>query len=282
MNVWEWRIREINMILHIRQNSGRLRQFKQRRDYGLTFVRQGTIRFDYEDATYEVDSNRILLISKDIDYSITFESMCSFYVINFDLEENLPDFTFHTFDVPVYGKMADFLKQLCIDWDFRQDDAQRPYISRVYQLLVMIDPSGPFHADICRTNSAIAPSIEYLKEHYTDPDISNDQLAQISNVSTVYFRKIFTRQFGQSPMSYIRHQRIEHAKTLLRSDYYESITDVAHYSGFRSLYHFSKTFRQLVGMSPSEYLSSSELDYESLLQSNATPTGKSGSKTSRR
>ena len=250
----ECQITGINMILHIHQTSGMLRQFKHRKDYGLVFVERGSIRFDHKSQTYLVDNNQVMLIAKDIDYAITFESTCSFYVINFNLiceESCLP---FHSFNLPVAGTIVTFLRQLCIDWDFRHDSAQQSYISRVYQLLAMIKQSDTSRLDRSLINATIAPSVEYLRHHYTDPDISNDKLAQISNISTVYFRKLFAQQFGQSPMSYIRNQRIDHAKMLLRSEYYESITDVALCSGFKSLYHFSKTFRQVVGVSPTEYL----------------------------
>lgn len=254
MNTRDWQITNVNMILHIRQTGGKLMQFKQRKDYGLIFVEQGSIRFDYGHETFLADSQQVMLIARDIDYAITFESSCSFYVVNFDMSCGALTSTFCVFNHPVRGKLVEFLRQLCIDWDFRRDDAQVSYISRIYQLLAMIElPCGS--AMVSGSPSAtITPSIAYLKEHYTDPDINNDVLAQVSNISTVYFRKLFVQQYGQPPMAYIRQRRIEHAKMLLRSEYFDSITDVAIQSGFKSLYHFSKAFRQMVGTSPSEYI----------------------------
>ena len=254
MDIQKLRISDINMIVHIRQTSGKLIQFKQRKDYGLTFVETGSVIFDHEGSTYKADPSHIVLMTKDIDYAISFESNCSFYVINFNLMDDLSGFNFYSFDVSVNKEITDFLSQLCIDWDFQHDNMPYSYISRVYQLLEIIAHSDNKTKKHSNAFSAIKPSIEYLKEHYTDPDISNDILAKVSNISTVYFRKLFSMQYGESPMNYIRQQRIEHAKLLLSSEYYSSISDVALDCGFNSLYHFSKTFKQLTGMSPTEYL----------------------------
>ena len=254
MNTRNWQITNVNMILHIRQTGGKLMQFKQRNDYGLIFVEHGSIRFDYGHETFLADNQQVMLIARDIDYAITFESSCSFFVVNFNMTCGALTSTFCVINYPVQGQIVKFLQQLCIDWDFRRDNAKVSYISRIYQLLAMIDLPGGNPMATGSHGATIAPSIAYLKEHYTDPNISNDVLAQVSNISTVYFRKLFVQQFGQPPMGYIRQRRIEHAKMLLRSEYFDSITDVAIQSGFKSLYHFSKAFRQMVGMSPSEYI----------------------------
>ena len=72
----------------------------------------------------------------------------------------------------------------------------------------------------------IKPSIEYMEEHYCDSDIKNDDLAKISSISTVYFRKIFTKLYGLAPIHYLEIRKIEKAKELLEYDDL-SITEIA-------------------------------------------------------
>ena len=98
----------------------------------------------------------------------------------------------------------------------------------------------------------VRPAIEYIDEHYADPEISNEQLANRCSISTVYFRKLFRDCVGMSPIAYLHQIRIKRAKELLLTDY-SSITQIAESVGYRSIYHFSKMFRNYTGHSPSNF-----------------------------
>lgn len=100
----------------------------------------------------------------------------------------------------------------------------------------------------------IQPALEYILQHYDEP-ITNEQLSEMSGVSTVYFRKLFTDAVGISPIRYIQRIRIRKAKEMLRSDY-GSIAEVARSLGFQNIYHFSKAFKAQTGVSPSAYMKS--------------------------
>ena len=77
-------------------------------------------------------------------------------------------------------------------------------------------------------------------------------LAQISSLSVVYFRKLFTETLGVSPIAYVNKLRIKKAKEILSSDY-DSLSDVANLLGFSNLYDFSRTFKKHTNLSPSAY-----------------------------
>ena len=106
----------------------------------------------------------------------------------------------------------------------------------------------------------ILPSIQYMEQNYTDPEINNDQLAAVSGVSTVYFRKLFAEIFSISPMKYIVNLRIAKARAILSSGY-SSITDTANAVGFTNVYHFSRSFKQYTGLSPSQYMEQALQDH---------------------
>ena len=97
----------------------------------------------------------------------------------------------------------------------------------------------------------IAPAVEYIARNY-DENITNDTLAEIVGMSTVYFRKLFTEAMGVSPISYARQLRIEKAKEMLASDY-GSLTDLARTLGYSCLYDFSRDFKKHTGLPPSKY-----------------------------
>lgn len=97
----------------------------------------------------------------------------------------------------------------------------------------------------------IAPAVEYIAKNY-NKEIKNDDLARLTGLSTVYFRKLFTEAFGISPIAYVHELRIKKAKEILKSDY-GSITDIAVSLGYLNIYDFSRDFKKHTGISPSKY-----------------------------
>ncbi|MFI6393248.1 helix-turn-helix domain-containing protein [Nonomuraea sp. NPDC050540] len=77
-------------------------------------------------------------------------------------------------------------------------------------------------------------------------------LARIALMSPTHFTRSFRATFGETPHRYLQRRRIERAMALLRSTSV-SITDLAAQVGFESLGTFSRTFRAIVGMSPTEF-----------------------------
>ena len=77
-------------------------------------------------------------------------------------------------------------------------------------------------------------------------------LARIAYVSEAHFIRTFKQTFGETPHRYLQRRRIERAMWDLRASG-KSITDIALAVGFSSLGTFSRTFRDIVGVSPSAY-----------------------------
>ena len=104
-----------------------------------------------------------------------------------------------------------------------------------------------------KTNtSRIRASIDFLLEHFRDPDLTIAQIAERSFVSEVYFRKLFRAEYGTSPQKYIIRLRLQYAKELISAGYY-SLKEIADLSGYADYKYFSSEFRKYVGVPPSEY-----------------------------
>jgi AraC-like DNA-binding protein len=78
------------------------------------------------------------------------------------------------------------------------------------------------------------------------------ELARIAIVSEAHFIRAFSATFGETPHRYLQHRRIERAMTLLRTTE-ASVSDICLDVGFTSFSTFSRTFRRIVGESPSAY-----------------------------
>lgn len=101
------------------------------------------------------------------------------------------------------------------------------------------------------SRAARARALEFMERHIGD-DVCLDDIARAACVSRSHFARLFRVSMGDSPMGHLLRMRIERAKTLLaRND--QSICSIALSLGFFDQSHFSRTFRRLAGVSPSEF-----------------------------
>jgi AraC-like DNA-binding protein len=77
-------------------------------------------------------------------------------------------------------------------------------------------------------------------------------VAAVAHVSEAYFIRCFRAVFGETPHRYLQRRRVERSMFLLRETE-RSVTDICFDVGFGSLGTFSRTFREIVGESPSAY-----------------------------
>jgi AraC-like DNA-binding protein len=77
-------------------------------------------------------------------------------------------------------------------------------------------------------------------------------LAHVAHVSDAHFIRTFRATFGETPHRYLQRRRVERAMFLLRETG-RSITDICLDVGFGSLGTFSRTFNEIVGVSPTDY-----------------------------
>lgn len=101
------------------------------------------------------------------------------------------------------------------------------------------------------TKRLINLAIDYIHENYYK-DITLSQAAQHLYISPPYLSKIFSSEMQQTFSHYLLSYRIDIAKGLLRNTHYK-IYEVAAQVGYNDIAHFSKSFKQLTGLSPNQY-----------------------------
>jgi len=93
--------------------------------------------------------------------------------------------------------------------------------------------------------------MDFIGENLGD-DLSLGQLATIAGMSPHYFSEMFRQSTGHSPYQYVLLQRIERAKQRLRTRDCSVLTAGVE-AGFTNASHFARTFRRIVGISPSKF-----------------------------
>lgn len=93
--------------------------------------------------------------------------------------------------------------------------------------------------------------VDYLTPHLNE-SFTIQSLSEMAQVSQTSFRRLFKAHTGKSPSDYIRELRMTSAaRMLLTSD--REIAEIGYQVGFSDANYFSRTFRQVFGVSPYQY-----------------------------
>lgn len=93
--------------------------------------------------------------------------------------------------------------------------------------------------------------LEYIHSNIYK-DISVDVLASEACVTKPYLIRIFTKNFGISPLQYINQKKMEKAQLLLITDDLP-VKELAYVLGYNDHSYFTRLFKKLIGVTPMEY-----------------------------
>ncbi len=121
------------------------------------------------------------------------------------------------------------------------------------QVFIMLER---YFANAARTEpirviEEIDKATKYFNEHYNE-DINIEEYTQKNYISISWFIRAFKQCTGSTPMQYILSKRISNAETLLLDHSY-NITEIAQIVGYDNPLYFSRIFKKIKGLSPSEY-----------------------------
>ena len=93
---------------------------------------------------------------------------------------------------------------------------------------------------------------EYVLSHVTQR-ITLSDVASYAGVSLGYMSKSFKRVMGRSLVDYVNDMKVDRAREMMAASPHMRVGEIAIALGFENIYYFSKVFRRVTGMSPSEY-----------------------------
>jgi AraC-like DNA-binding protein len=154
-------------------------------------------------------------------------------------------------------------------WDYRVKPITRGTLARSIEVLVahiesqrqdrppapwlpadLIEPAGHLQRPPS-TSHKTATAVAYIAQHF-EQDLTRDALADLSHVSPSEFSRTFRREQGTTFKHFLLQYRIAKARDFL-AEPQMTISRAAYAAGFSDASYFSRVFRQLAGVTASEY-----------------------------
>ena len=222
---------------------------KDRQHWAVVIKYEGETVYTWNGKQILSDINHIVLLPKGCTYDWECTRSGAFSIIEFDANDCLSEPM--VFFVKNSEKLLKMFQELEYKRSMKRPMAEAEGIRDTYSILLLLVQSNAEPYLPTEKQRKIAPVLEYISQHYNEP-VTNEMLATVGGMSTVYFRKLFTSVIGVSPIAYARGLRIERAREMLKSDY-GTLSDVAQSLGYASLYDFSRDFKKHTGVAPSKY-----------------------------
>lgn len=115
------------------------------------------------------------------------------------------------------------------------------------QLMLLLTDSGSENS-----KRIILQVQRYIEDHYSDAALSVKEISKAVYLSPNYMSNLFKRETGASLVEYIRDIRIRHSISLLRDDSLK-LYHIALKVGFTDANYYTKMFKKVLGVTPSEY-----------------------------
>ncbi|MFA5561516.1 MAG: AraC family transcriptional regulator [Eubacteriales bacterium] len=206
---------------------------------------------EYTQGSRRVRSNHAnpIFLPKGSGYHWKCLSPGRFSSIEFDTLEALPK-EIAALPCRQMGKIHELIDQMEKRSLLKSSSYEMENMRDFYAILYLLAEEQKSH-HAATLSDALDAVLSYMAEHMAEA-VTNEQLARVLGVSEVYFRKLFTKKYGVSPMRYRNHLRIEKAKDMLLFDF-DRQEGIALMLGYHDVYHFGKAFKMATGMTPGEW-----------------------------
>lgn len=217
--------------------------------HALSYRISGGADFVFSDRHLQAKGGELIYIPAYEDYRVDSGSE-ELYVIHFTLKtsEKLSPEVFSPADTKYYELK---FSEIYAEWSKKESGYIYECKAGLYKILShSLRQASELNASLKGRLSD--ETINYIHENYTDKSMTVASLADMSNMSETYFRKLFIEKFSVPPKKYINQLRISHAIELLSSGYY-TVSEAAFHSGFDSQNYFSYALKKETGLSPQSY-----------------------------
>ena len=147
-----------------------------------------------------------------------------------------------------------------IEQEFEQKNAELELMvhNKIYEILVILVRSLDFGGEKevtpeeYRKIKTVRKVMDYVNQNLSE-ELTLLQIANHSDLSPNYLSSMFKSTVGVSLWDYVNSRRTERACVLLKDRNDLTMLEIADLCGFNNSANFNKTFRRVMGMTPSDY-----------------------------
>ena len=148
---------------------------------------------------------------------------------------------------------------------FAGEQLIRLYLEQLLIQLIrryMVRPDQPINPTIVKSikqkadGELFSQIQEYMESHICET-LTIEQLCRSNSVGRSQLQKLFRTRSGYGAIEYFSRMKVDLAKQMIRENHY-NFTQIADALGFSSIHYFSRQFKRITGMTPSEYASSNK------------------------
>lgn len=103
-----------------------------------------------------------------------------------------------------------------------------------------------------RTEDDIIKRINTFMLENTSSSLTLDQICRFLNMGRTHLKTMFKAKTGMGALEYFKMLKIDRAKVLIREEEY-NLTEISEKLGYSSIHSFSRHFKSVTDISPSEY-----------------------------
>ena len=229
-----------------------------RQQYILHMIVSGRGTYTTPEGSFSPGPGDIFLIRPftEIEYAADSDDPWEYYWVNFtgtDAEVilNRTDFTPRSPVMHCQGsEIADAMEDIFKCGSGSNEDLE--LTGRLYILLsLLVKASVGRNQSDSAGKSCVKAAMDYISINYPLP-LSVEDIAEAAGVSRTTLFRTFKAELGIPPADYLIEYRIGQAKKLLSATDI-SINAAARSAGYEDSLYFSRAFRKITGMSPTEY-----------------------------
>jgi len=228
--------------------------------HDLTYIYKGKATYFVNEQSFELNPGDIIYVPKgSIREAVTDpDDPVHSFAFNFNIaypsvdDDPLPlDTVFNISEDPYFIKL---LREYNIVWLERKDGFSLKASGLFMMILHYIYSRLPSQADKQAADLRIEKLKKYIVNHYHEK-IDKETLASLVQLNTVYMGSLFRKKTGYTINEYTQRIRINKACDMLATGEY-SVSETALKCGFEDIFYFSKVFKKIIGLSPSEWCKS--------------------------
>lgn len=224
--------------------------------YIIHYITAGKGTYFIDGQALSVEAGQCFLIPpyKVVQYQADNEDPWAYFWVGFNGPKALDllhssDFYDHYVITPESSELEGYLKQLV---DLELADRALEYALLGYTYLIFAQLITSRVLTTSEQNHYYRQAITFIQEHFSDPDLSVERIAQHVGLTRSYLYKIFQKTANSSISDTIQNLRLSKAVALLEHNQY-SIKELSNMVGFNSQAYFSKLFKEQFKLSPTDY-----------------------------